>query len=627
MKILKNFFLAIHIVVVIAIIVYTFTFNHAVFGTDYSRCEQYEDGIYLIENTRSNSILYRGDTKGNVFGVYRSNQGQGRVTIVGIDISDDVYILENSRVGYAIKKLNSEKLIALSNTKPFILGDVDGVSDFYINSDDNMAYITAVRDNGIGAYVYGYNLSNLFPLGADETKMKSGEKPMELPVRYRYDAVSETITAAYYDGSNIIPEARPLSENAKDPESYAPIMELTLSQCLKANVNVFLIYFAYAVIGWALIILIFHLISKRRRVIDLILINEIFILAAMVLGLFLLGNTTLIVIWTVVASIANIFVILFENRDIFNLCENMKRIINGNLDLEKPKGNSEEISILWRGMNEVKYLYEEYKYIQDTTTAAVLRFLPHNIGSMFKANSLDGIKPGDSVNISGTFMSFRTHKEISNNLISLTEDYEKSADGTLLTGECSLQEIRMLFSKSSTEPVNLGLNFFSKIEDESACALYFKDNFKISVVGTPTKSILNLTSSYMESMERLGEWFFDMGIRMVITEDVKEMAKELTGALRFIGYCNVNDEKKSFYEVIDAYEERTRSNRLGTLKDFDTALGLLYQNDYYLARTAFTDILKVDPSDEITRWYLFICEKHLNNPEISDRSLYLDPRN
>ena len=48
---------------------------------------------------------------------------------------------------------------------------------------------------------------------------------------------------------------------------------------------------------------------------------------------------------------------------------------------------------------------------------------------------------------------------------------------------------------------------------------------------------------------------------------------------------------------------------------FQNALKLFYSNDFYLARNAFNEVLKINPADEIARWYLFHCEYHLNKPE------------
>lgn len=627
MKAIKYIILIIHIVAVVSVMVYTLTCDHAVLGREFNRCERSNNDIYLIENTKNHSILYKGDHQGKISSVYRSNQGQRKVSIVGFNVAEDVYILEKSKEGYSIKKFSEDRLIALSKSRPFGLNDVEEISDFYVSLSDEMVYITAIRTGGIGVNVYSYNLSGLFPLGSEETELQSGETAMDLPVRFRYDAVSEVVTDAYFDGTNIITEARPPVENAIDPRNYSGIMKLTAGQSLKVNIDVFLIYVTYAIAGLLVIILVIRLLGHHRSFIDNFIINEIFIIAGMAIGVFMLGNTPLILTWAALFSIANIIIVWFESRDIRVLCNNMKRVIAGNLEFEKPRGNSAEIATLWRGMNEVKYLYEEYKYAQDTTIAAVLRFLPHNIGAMFNSNSLDEIKPGDSVFIPGTFMTLRTKKEISNNLIRMTEDYEKKTEGTLLTGECSVSEIRMLFSKPKSEEVDLGLHFFSEIGDDSACSLYFNDNFKISVIGTDTKTILNVTSSKMETMERLAEWFFDMGIRMVISEEVKELNEGIKSPLRYIGYCNIGGEKKSFYEVLNTYGEKTRSNRLKCLEDFDRALTLLYKNDFYLARTAFTEILKVDPGDELARWYLFVCEKYLNDPDGADRSCALDPRN
>lgn len=625
MKLFRYIVLSIHILAVIIAMIFTLTSDHLIVGKGFKKALQEGNFTYLTEEASNFSVLYKGDYLGTILNVYKSNQGESGVLIEDFDVKEDVYLLLKKPIGYEIKKISYSDFSGISKSETFLLNDIDSITDFYVNLSDNMAYITAISGGKMSASVYSVNLQSFVMLGLNESK-DSDEMPPELPAQYRYESGNGIISTAYYDGFNIITDAIRPDNNIKDAASYSRGLELTIGQSFNVNSFIFVIYLAYLILGIIVITLIYNLIEKRRRFIDLILINEIFILIFMCVAMFMFSDILLPVIFAVIVSIVNIAVILIENRDIRVLCENMKRIGTGSFDIEKPSGNSLETSILYRGMNEVRYLYEQYKYIQETNTAAAIRFLPRNISSMFKSGSLDEIKPGDSTSISGSIMVLKTGNEITNDLVSLVEKYENDSKGTLLTGECSLSELKVLFSSSKDNEVSLGLSLHSEMCDNSASLFYYKDNFKISVVGTATKSILNVSSSKTEAMERLASWFFEMGIKMVITEDIKDKNVNL-GPTRFIGYSNINGEKINFYEVLNAYDENIRSNKLRCVESFDNAIKAMYQDNYYIARTAFSDILKIDPNDELSRWYLFICEKYLNNPDITDKSCALNPRN
>ena len=49
---------------------------------------------------------------------------------------------------------------------------------------------------------------------------------------------------------------------------------------------------------------------------------------------------------------------------------------------------------------------------------------------------------------------------------------------------------------------------------------------------------------------------------------------------------------------------------------FQKALQLFYQHDFYLARSTFSDVLKENPEDAMAKWYLFTCERYLNQVHI-----------
>lgn len=629
MRLFKNIVLTIHILAVIIAIVFILTSDHAIIGKGFKKALQGDYYTYITEDASSFSVLYKGDIYGTVSNVYKSNQEKSGVTIADFDLQDEIYLLQKTSTGYEVKKVSQEDLFVISKSDVFTLNEIEEITDFYVDLNANSAFITAISEGRMSAVVLPVRLDTLVSVETESKDKKSdsaNKEPAPLSVQYRLDSNTGRIDTAYFDGTNIITDSlRPVS-NSVDTYGYSSGLNLTYALSFKVNTTIFVILFAYLIAGIILIILVYNLISRRRRLIDLLLLNEILILILMSVAILMFSTVLVPVIWAVIASILNIVILLLENRDIMILCKDMKLISNGIYDIEKPLGTSVEVKTLWRGMNEVQYLYEQYKYILDTNAAAAVRFLPHNISSMFRVNSLDEIKPGDSMNISGAYMMLKSKKEITNELVSLVEQYEKKSGGTLLTSECSPSELNLLFANPNGNEVSLGLKLYWDMADDSSSTLYFKDDYKISVVGTQTKSILNITSEKMPEIERLSSWFFEMGIKMVITEEIKEISN-IESPLRLIGYAEINGNRTNFYEVLNAYNERIRSNRIKSLPDFENALSFMYQDNFYLARTAFSDILKEDPTDELTRWYLFICENYLNNPEITDRTCALNPRN
>ena len=139
------------------------------------------------------------------------------------------------------------------------------------------------------------------------------------------------------------------------------------------------------------------------------------------------------------------------------------------------------------------------------------------------------------------------------------------------------------------------------------------------VAGTNQQSSTFLVSPETDEIEHFAAWFRERGLRLVISETVKER-ENYDGLLRYIGYIQMtgSNKKMDMYEVLDALDVREREKKRAVCERFSQALELFYQHDFYLARSAFSDILKELPTDEIAKWYLFTCETYLNMEHAED---------
>ena len=101
----------------------------------------------------------------------------------------------------------------------------------------------------------------------------------------------------------------------------------------------------------------------------------------------------------------------------------------------------------------------------------------------------------------------------------------------------------------------------------------------------------------------------------MITKDLMEQMGHV-GETRYIGFLlpdeNHPEQKLELYEVLDAQIPGTRKRRSAMNSKFAEALSLFYEQDFYLARNLFTEILREAPDDGLTKWYLFECEHYLD---------------
>ena len=88
---------------------------------------------------------------------------------------------------------------------------------------------------------------------------------------------------------------------------------------------------------------------------------------------------------------------------------------------------------------------------------------------------------------------------------------------------------------------------------------------------------------------------------------------EHCGDTRYIGFIVAGDRVRiDLYEVLSGSSARVKEAKKKLAASFEAALKLFYAQDFFLARNAFTDILRDFPEDELVKWYLFECESRLN---------------
>ena len=121
-----------------------------------------------------------------------------------------------------------------------------------------------------------------------------------------------------------------------------------------------------------------------------------------------------------------------------------------------------------------------------------------------------------------------------------------------------------------------------------------------------------LVSKETEKLASFADWLRSLRLSLVVTSSVKERESEI-GETRYIGFIVADAGKRiDLYEVLSAQAGRVATAKLRTKAAFESAIKMFYDQDFFLARNAFTDILREFPEDEIVKWYLFECETRLN---------------
>lgn len=327
-------------------------------------------------------------------------------------------------------------------------------------------------------------------------------------------------------------------------------------------------------------------------------------------------------------SILCIFIILFQERDLRKLSRSMVRLASGNYNVKKEASYGKDVDTMWSSLLEIQKRIARINHAKFKLYESCYRFAPKNIEQILGKDSITEVNNGDIVELYGTLaiinleqLEEMEHPDMQqiNRYVELMEKHKDQKEGFFLRGSNNLKDMKMLFLQECRLTTEFGTGFTKEFQGLPAyhtfrpgIVLHY-DHYMYGVTGSEQQSFSFLFYRKMERLEKLGQWLRALGIHLAVTHTVKER-EGLTKGFRYIGYIQFegDSEKTLLYEILDACTDAERRKKQGLDEKFQKALELFYQYDFYLARSSFSELLKENQEDEIIKWYLFTCQKYLN---------------
>lgn len=329
-----------------------------------------------------------------------------------------------------------------------------------------------------------------------------------------------------------------------------------------------------------------------------------------------------------IGSIVSISLLILQGTELKRLAKAMENVANGQEEVVKKSVHGKDVDYMWNSLLEIQKNISQINYTKYKIFESCYRFAPKNIEKILGKDSITEVKSGDMVLVHGTVASIsstelenrdRRSAQVMNRFFRLIEKHQDGGDGFIVSGHSDLSMLKVLFLEDSKNTVDFEAAFMHELcEDRSlerlktSVFLHYAP-YVYGVAGTEQQSFPFLLSREGKEIERYAKWLQEMGLKLVITESVKNR-ENLEENLRYIGYILVSDtgEGLRLYEALDACPLAQRRLKAETDAKFQKALQLFYQHDFYLARSTFSDVLKENPEDAMAKWYLFTCEKYLN---------------
>ena len=338
----------------------------------------------------------------------------------------------------------------------------------------------------------------------------------------------------------------------------------------------------------------------------------------------------------VIGSIVGALFLFLQGQDIRQLRSALATLAKGETGLQKPSVVGRDLSYMWNSVFEIEKNFDLVNRMQFVRYEAYYRFAPKSVERILGKESITEVKPNDAVCLNGALAIFSTEGQktldtrvIENvdMLLDAVESFRNEYDGILLSGNSSLTEMKFYFPENEHNVIGFGTDLMLDLKEQrdafmgkSALIAHYCP-FRYGVAGTSEQNSIYLSSPEVSALTEYLPWFRDLNLGFVVTETLLEKEKPSvdTRCIGFIFPDKRDREKRlKLYEVLDAKPASARSMRIRTKKRFAEALELFYKQDFYFARSSFTEILRESPDDLLSKWYVFECEYYLNDAAPGD---------
>ena len=340
----------------------------------------------------------------------------------------------------------------------------------------------------------------------------------------------------------------------------------------------------------------------------------------------------LFVICFIVGSLLIFAAMWLQSEDLRRFEHEINAVALGQRDVEVPNVPAKDVRSMWVSLSEIAKRINVINFDKYRIFEAYYRFAPRNIEAIMGKDSIYDVKNGDFVRSMGSLLLIATEnsgmnaqrgKSISR-IVTYIDRYSEAGEGILVSQDSSLSIMQFLFLENSKNIIPQVVQLLHALRSDNEAGfvslLVYFDEFVYGVEGINEHSLIYLTGEHAREMEDYVNFFKKLRVPLVITENIKE--RDQAGETRYIGYITLSggDKNVGLYEVLDACPARERQIKLINKERFESALRLFYGREFYLARNRFSDLLKELPEDEITKWYLFECENHLNSGAFAKES-------
>ena len=286
----------------------------------------------------------------------------------------------------------------------------------------------------------------------------------------------------------------------------------------------------------------------------------------------------------------------------------------------------------WAPLDRIGHNIVKLRYERDMMYKNYYRFVPKGVDTLLNKQEMADIEIGDHSTINGCLVHFqmenikdvsgKQYMDVMTESLELMHQIREKYQGVFISADGDLLNRKVFFEMNPKEALAFAIELYQahkvkeKLADANVIMMLHQSDYHYGISGVEDMMHPFVYCAEEKILDAYREALADSKVRIAITEQtLNSVGKGFS--MRYIGFVSGGAMVGSIklYECLDAYGEEKRKVMVESDTYFQKALKLFYSNDFYLARNAFNEVLKLNEEDEIARWYLFHCEYHLNKPE------------
>jgi class 3 adenylate cyclase len=285
---------------------------------------------------------------------------------------------------------------------------------------------------------------------------------------------------------------------------------------------------------------------------------------------------------------------------------------------------------------------ENYTEVALQLTESSRRFVPTQFVQLLGVDSITNLKLGDNIQNIITVMFFDIRFfSVHSQMLSIKETFNFvnkvfGLAGTIIKKHNGfvdkyMGDAAMVLFERAGDAVRAGIEIYrTMILDESTRVTNGVDginigigvhtgNVMMGIIGDTEHYASTVISKHVNTASRIEGLTKQVKAGMLVSTDAMQEIpeKELDFEFRYLGLVNPAGSREAIgiYEVLDVLPDDTRKRRLGTRKNFESAVRNFLTENYHTAVERFREVIYNDKTDECAAHYFEEANAHINGFE------------